>query len=178
MDYDIQQKIVGVFGLEAFRTGGHTQKEEKGEKSSDLLVKLLWAAELDYYTSPIVASVIHTSTVPRGLLLILSRNKEGRVERFLASVLVDLPDWLDPVERALHSVDLTTGGGPTYGDDAYDVDLYIEARLLSSRISMFRAPSLQPSLDALGDGVFASIEEIVKRSQDRRIQKFLKTSSY
>ncbi|MBZ0286571.1 MAG: hypothetical protein K8I30_03080 [Anaerolineae bacterium] len=177
MDYDIQQKIVRAFDLEAFRVGGHTPKKDKETQLDSLLIKLLWAAELDYYISPVVVSVIHTSTVPRGLLLILSTNKKGQVERFQAGITVELPDWIDPVEQGLHCVDLATGGGSTYGDGAYDIELCIEARMLSSRVLILRSPTQQPSLRVLGEGVFATIEEIVKRSEDRRIQKFLKSPS-
>jgi hypothetical protein len=160
----IQQKIVEIFGLKAFRAGGHSDPNGEGH---DLQVRLLWAAILTQFSSPILVSVMHTFTGTKGLILLLPRNYmlQPQPQNYQINKAVELVNWVDPVEQSLKSVDFTELGGPMYAEDAYDLDLFVETFMSSMKLSVNSAPTGQHTLDTIGKAVFTCITEITTRYQ-------------
>lgn len=163
MERSIEQKIASIFHLHVFEATTHPPKKEDGQPQ---YVKLIWAAKLHYYDSPLVVSVMHTATGIEGLLFALPETGKNYT--------AELPDWVDPVEQALHSVDLAAGASVSYGGYSCSYDLRIEARFLSSQISGVMDPGNNTSLVNIGEGIFTAIDEIAKHCNQRGVKRLFK----
>lgn len=175
MDWKIEQKINEVFKLQAFRTGVHSIKATDKQPASELRVRFLWAATLTYFEKVVHVCIVHTNEGPQGLLLIPPMYKP--FDRDFGGPIplkpVSLRGWQDPVELALASLDLTPGGGHTYGDGAYSFDLIATTDVLYFKL-WSSGPTLKEGLDRLGKGIIDTVITVGKAYNHREIKEVFK----
>jgi hypothetical protein len=101
MVYGFEKKVVEIFKLNAFRAGPHGSINPATNKYvTDIEVDFLWAAYVYYFSRPVVVAVMESQSKFKGFLY----DEEEKVDR--NAVIVHLENWNDPVENALHSMDL------------------------------------------------------------------------
>jgi hypothetical protein len=101
-DYELKKSLAELFGLRGFWTGRAFYKHPGASQGISFQVRLIWAAKIYYFARPLVVSVMHTEIGYKGVLIDI----EG--DMTLNPRVVALKNWDDPVQKALHRIDLAS----------------------------------------------------------------------
>jgi hypothetical protein len=179
VEHEIAAKMASAFGFQYFITTiPSLATQDKPINEQDKILSL-WRARVSYFHSPMYIAVARSDTWHRGAIVIprsSSWTKEADIEYMGPDPLhaVDLEDWEDPVEAALHTIDLyDTEGHSGVGLGSYRYDLFIETMDSSGSISVSGGINRSPTLKNLWLSLLLAIYHLVELYDDDEMREFV-----
>lgn len=180
---ETEQKIAELFRLNVLRTGITRIVDLDGNLVGNTWVDMIWIVRLGYYRYPSIVAVMHSRDGTKGLFFV-PRSPDYHVDD-LGIVTnpvktVDLPDWEDPVLRALQSVNLAVRDIDEHKRYTIGYSYWIHVMGFGGLIAELRGecPGNDPTWDRLGEAILATVKTVVGKYKNRKMRKFLKTDPY
>lgn len=176
-----KKKVVELFQLNSLRAESHISKDAKGNQAA-FWVDMLWIVRLGYYQYPSIVAVMHAPQGAKGLFFVPNyRDPPIKDLGILTNPVktVALTGWEDPVQQALHSVNMAVLHRDIYEDDdpGYHFWIHVYTPAQYAELTAY-CPDNDPTWDRLGEAVLATVKTIVGKYKNRKMRKFLKSVPY
>lgn len=171
LDENIKQKVLLKLGIDKIHNGTHYTKEDEAKPFG---LKYLWIAVASaHYKYSVVLAVMRTTLDCRGFIAL--RPDERLQVDFPFELLqeqhsryVQIERQHDQVFKALRMINAVSGRAPMLIDDGenYDFGIEVHTPALEIRITQYRGPNLDPTLDRLWKALVHTTRYICNVYQD------------